>query len=232
VLFPAAVLLVLWGAIHPEERFMHKRFGAPYDDYTRRRASLAVNTTGLQRELPEAHLPLVERCGRTAHSGLTITTATPPDQMPTGIRAEVLEPHRHETVRHMREQAERSWVVFVDGPGNRALVTAADATGTLHLSETGAGYRVFSNEEGEVVIMDCDLYQGMWAGYPPWANGELLPYLTLIPQPNGFWVYHTAGSAFGDRGIADDWIRAAAELRHADESAPARRRRRPKPQVR
>jgi protein-S-isoprenylcysteine O-methyltransferase Ste14 len=30
------VLLVLWGAIHPEERFMHKRFDAPYDDYTRR----------------------------------------------------------------------------------------------------------------------------------------------------------------------------------------------------
>ena len=29
VLFPAAVLLVLWGAIHPEERFLHKRFGAP-----------------------------------------------------------------------------------------------------------------------------------------------------------------------------------------------------------
>jgi protein-S-isoprenylcysteine O-methyltransferase Ste14 len=36
VLFPAAVLLVLWGAIHPEERFLHERFGAPYDDYTRR----------------------------------------------------------------------------------------------------------------------------------------------------------------------------------------------------
>jgi protein-S-isoprenylcysteine O-methyltransferase Ste14 len=28
VLFPAAVLLVLWGAIHPEERFLHQRFGA------------------------------------------------------------------------------------------------------------------------------------------------------------------------------------------------------------
>lgn len=27
------------------------------------RASLAVNTTDLQQELPEAHLPLVERCG-------------------------------------------------------------------------------------------------------------------------------------------------------------------------
>ena len=36
VLFPTAVLLVLWGAIHPEERFLHERFGAPYDDYTRR----------------------------------------------------------------------------------------------------------------------------------------------------------------------------------------------------
>jgi protein-S-isoprenylcysteine O-methyltransferase Ste14 len=36
VLFPVAVLLVLWGAIYPEERFLHKRFGAPYDDYTRR----------------------------------------------------------------------------------------------------------------------------------------------------------------------------------------------------
>ena len=36
VLFPAAVLLVLWGAIRPEERFLQERFGAPYDDYTRR----------------------------------------------------------------------------------------------------------------------------------------------------------------------------------------------------
>jgi protein-S-isoprenylcysteine O-methyltransferase Ste14 len=36
VLFPAAVMLVLWGAIRPEERFLHERFGAPYDDYTRR----------------------------------------------------------------------------------------------------------------------------------------------------------------------------------------------------
>ena len=36
VLFPTAVLLVLWGAIQPEERFLHKRFGAPYDDYMRR----------------------------------------------------------------------------------------------------------------------------------------------------------------------------------------------------
>jgi protein-S-isoprenylcysteine O-methyltransferase Ste14 len=36
VLFPAAVLLVLWGAIRPEERFLHRRFGVPYDDYARR----------------------------------------------------------------------------------------------------------------------------------------------------------------------------------------------------
>jgi protein-S-isoprenylcysteine O-methyltransferase Ste14 len=36
VLFPVAVLLVLWGAIRPEEHFLRERFGAPYDDYTRR----------------------------------------------------------------------------------------------------------------------------------------------------------------------------------------------------
>ena len=36
VLFPAAVLLVLWGAILPEERFLHARFGASYDEYSRR----------------------------------------------------------------------------------------------------------------------------------------------------------------------------------------------------
>ena len=36
LLFPVAVLLILWGAILPEERFLHERFGAPYDDYTRR----------------------------------------------------------------------------------------------------------------------------------------------------------------------------------------------------
>jgi protein-S-isoprenylcysteine O-methyltransferase Ste14 len=36
VLFPVAVLLVLWGAILPEERFLRRRFGAPYEDYTRR----------------------------------------------------------------------------------------------------------------------------------------------------------------------------------------------------
>ncbi len=36
VLFPAAVLLVLWGAIRPEEAFLHERFGEPYDDYRHR----------------------------------------------------------------------------------------------------------------------------------------------------------------------------------------------------
>jgi protein-S-isoprenylcysteine O-methyltransferase Ste14 len=36
LLFPVAVLLVLWGAILPEERFLHARFGAAYDDYRRR----------------------------------------------------------------------------------------------------------------------------------------------------------------------------------------------------
>jgi protein-S-isoprenylcysteine O-methyltransferase Ste14 len=36
VLFPVAVVLVLWGAILPEERFLRERFGAPYVDYTRR----------------------------------------------------------------------------------------------------------------------------------------------------------------------------------------------------
>ncbi|KQW53075.1 hypothetical protein ASC77_01890 [Nocardioides sp. Root1257] len=36
VLFPAAVLLVRWGAIRPEERFLHERFETAYDDYTRR----------------------------------------------------------------------------------------------------------------------------------------------------------------------------------------------------
>jgi protein-S-isoprenylcysteine O-methyltransferase Ste14 len=35
-MFPAAVLLILWGAIRPEERYLHERFGASYDDYTRR----------------------------------------------------------------------------------------------------------------------------------------------------------------------------------------------------
>ena len=36
VLFPVAMLLLLWGAIRPEERFLHERFGTPYDDYARR----------------------------------------------------------------------------------------------------------------------------------------------------------------------------------------------------
>ena len=36
VLFPVAVLLILWGAILPEERFLRERFGPRYDDYTRR----------------------------------------------------------------------------------------------------------------------------------------------------------------------------------------------------
>ena len=36
ILFPVAVLLVTWGAIRPEERFLHERFGAAYDDYARR----------------------------------------------------------------------------------------------------------------------------------------------------------------------------------------------------
>ncbi|PWN03973.1 isoprenylcysteine carboxylmethyltransferase family protein [Nocardioides silvaticus] len=36
VLFPVAVLLVRWGAIRPEEAFLRERFGASYDDYTRR----------------------------------------------------------------------------------------------------------------------------------------------------------------------------------------------------
>ncbi len=35
-LFPAAVLLVLWGAVRPEERFLHERFGESYDAYARR----------------------------------------------------------------------------------------------------------------------------------------------------------------------------------------------------
>ena len=36
LLFPVAVLLILWGAILPEERFLHERFGAPYDEYRQR----------------------------------------------------------------------------------------------------------------------------------------------------------------------------------------------------
>jgi protein-S-isoprenylcysteine O-methyltransferase Ste14 len=30
------MLLVRWGAIRPEERFLHERFGAAYDDYAGR----------------------------------------------------------------------------------------------------------------------------------------------------------------------------------------------------
>ena len=36
LLAPLAVLLLLWGAILPEERFLRQRFGAPYDAYARR----------------------------------------------------------------------------------------------------------------------------------------------------------------------------------------------------
>jgi protein-S-isoprenylcysteine O-methyltransferase Ste14 len=36
VLFPAAVLLILWGAVLPEERFLRQRFGRRYDDYAGR----------------------------------------------------------------------------------------------------------------------------------------------------------------------------------------------------
>ena len=36
VLFPAAALLVYWGAVRPEERFLHERFGAAYGEYARR----------------------------------------------------------------------------------------------------------------------------------------------------------------------------------------------------
>ncbi len=36
LLFPLAAFLLLWGAIRPEERFLHEQFGASYDDYARR----------------------------------------------------------------------------------------------------------------------------------------------------------------------------------------------------
>jgi protein-S-isoprenylcysteine O-methyltransferase Ste14 len=36
VLFPVSILLLLWGAIRPEERFLHERFGQPNDDYAQR----------------------------------------------------------------------------------------------------------------------------------------------------------------------------------------------------
>lgn len=34
--FPIAVALVRWGAILPEERYLHERLGAPYDEYCAR----------------------------------------------------------------------------------------------------------------------------------------------------------------------------------------------------
>lgn len=36
VLIPLAVILLLWGAIYPEERFLRERFGARYGDYQQR----------------------------------------------------------------------------------------------------------------------------------------------------------------------------------------------------
>lgn len=36
LLTPLAVVLVEWGAIRPEERFLHERFGAAYDAYAAR----------------------------------------------------------------------------------------------------------------------------------------------------------------------------------------------------
>ncbi|MGG5260397.1 methyltransferase family protein [Phycicoccus avicenniae] len=36
VSFPAAVALVRWGAVLPEERYLHARFGAEYDAYAAR----------------------------------------------------------------------------------------------------------------------------------------------------------------------------------------------------
>jgi protein-S-isoprenylcysteine O-methyltransferase Ste14 len=36
VLFPVAVVLVEWGAIRPEERFLRQRFGPAYDEYAGR----------------------------------------------------------------------------------------------------------------------------------------------------------------------------------------------------
>jgi hypothetical protein len=45
--------------MYPEERLLHKRFGARRRLHAAR-ASMAVNTTDLQQELSKAHLPLVE----------------------------------------------------------------------------------------------------------------------------------------------------------------------------
>src|SRR5262245_3096796 len=36
VLFPVAWLLLLWGAVRPEERYLRARFGPSYDAYARR----------------------------------------------------------------------------------------------------------------------------------------------------------------------------------------------------
>jgi protein-S-isoprenylcysteine O-methyltransferase Ste14 len=36
LLLPVAVLLLLWGAIRPEEHFLHELFGEEYDRYARR----------------------------------------------------------------------------------------------------------------------------------------------------------------------------------------------------
>lgn len=36
VLSPIAALLLHWGAVRPEERFLHERFGERYGEYTRR----------------------------------------------------------------------------------------------------------------------------------------------------------------------------------------------------
>ena len=36
VAFPVSVALLLWGAILPEERFLHARFGPAYDAYAGR----------------------------------------------------------------------------------------------------------------------------------------------------------------------------------------------------
>ena len=36
LLWPLAVVLVEWGAVRPEERFLRKRFGASYDEYAGR----------------------------------------------------------------------------------------------------------------------------------------------------------------------------------------------------
>jgi hypothetical protein len=62
VLFPAAVLLVLWGAISPRSGSA-QAVRCPLRRLHAARASLAVINTDLQQELPETRLPLVERCG-------------------------------------------------------------------------------------------------------------------------------------------------------------------------